>query len=82
MIVTEYYKTRNDGVDLQRTYSDEGYLLERNGVFYVEAIDPKNSGRTYVETNILVDKDVTTEDTATVEDYQNALSELGVNLDA
>ena len=81
MIVTEYYKKRNDGVDLQRTYSDKGYLLERNGVFYVEAIDPENSGRTYVETNIPVDEDVTTEDTATEEDYQNALMELGVDLD-
>lgn len=49
MIVTEFYRTREDGVNLVRTYSDEGYMIERDGNLYGEAIDPENSGRTYTE---------------------------------
>lgn len=51
MIVTEYYKTRADGVVLNRTYSDGGYMIERDGVRYSEAIDPAELGRTYTETD-------------------------------
>ena len=47
MIVTEYYKTRTDGVVLNRTYSDSGYMIERDGMRYSEAIDPADMGRTY-----------------------------------
>lgn len=50
MIVTEYYKTRADGVDLYRTFSDKGVMIERDGVQYSEAIDPAGSNRTYIET--------------------------------
>lgn len=49
MIVTEFYGTRNDGVNLVRTYSDKGCLIERDGNLYEEAIDPENSERTYIE---------------------------------
>ena len=52
MIVTEFYKTREDGVRLVRTYSDIGRLLERDGVLYEEAIDPEDSGRVYVESDM------------------------------
>lgn len=48
-IVTEYYRTRNDGVVLNRTYSDIGLLIERDGERYVEAIDPADLNRTYTE---------------------------------
>lgn len=51
MIVTEYFKTRKDGVALNRTYSDEGYMIERDGVRYSEAIDPADMNRAYVETD-------------------------------
>ena len=51
MIVTEYYKTRSDGVVLHRTYSDVGMMIERDGVRYSEAIDPAHLGRTYTETD-------------------------------
>ena len=51
MIVTEYFKTRKDGVVLNRTYSDEGYMIERDGVRYSEAIDPAEFGRQYIETD-------------------------------
>lgn len=49
MIVTEYYMTREDGVVLNRTYSNTGLLIERDGVQYTEAIDPADSGRVYIE---------------------------------
>ena len=54
MLVTKYYKTREDGIRLLRTYSDLGFQLERNGVLYDDAIDPENECRTYKETNILI----------------------------
>lgn len=52
MIVTEFYKIREDGVRLVRTYSDEGKMIERDGVVYEEAIDPAEPIRTYIETDI------------------------------
>lgn len=51
MIVTEYYRTREDGVVLNRTYSDEGMMIERDGVRYSEAIDPADLDRQYTETD-------------------------------
>lgn len=51
MVITEYYKTREDGVVLNRTYSDAGYMIERDGVLYSEAIDPAELERTYTETD-------------------------------
>ena len=51
MIVTEYYKTREDGVVLNRTYSDKGMMIERDGVRYDEAIDPVEMNRQYTETD-------------------------------
>lgn len=50
MIVTEYYMTRKDGVVLNRTYSDRGMMIEREGVRYSEAIDPADLNRVYTET--------------------------------
>lgn len=50
MIMTEYYKTREDGVVLNRTYSDLGMMIERDGIRYSEAIDPADLGRAYTET--------------------------------
>ena len=54
MIVTEFYMTRNDGVNLYRTYSDAGYQIERDSIVYDEAIDPENSDRVYTETTELI----------------------------
>lgn len=53
MIITEFYRTRDDGTNLVRTYSDKGYMIERDGIRYGEAIDPENSGRIYTETEML-----------------------------
>lgn len=57
MIITEQYMVREDGVVLVRTYSDEGYLIEQDGTgaIYSEAIDPVDSGRTYTETDVLIE---------------------------
>ena len=51
MIITEFYKTREDGVVLNRTYSDKGMMIERDGVRYSEAIDPAELNRQYTETD-------------------------------
>ena len=51
MIVTEYFRTRSDGVVLNRTYSDRGMMIERDGVRYDEAIDPAELNRQYIETD-------------------------------
>ena len=55
MLKTEYYKTRADGVVLNRTFSDTGMMIERDGVRYSEAIDPADLNRTYTETDEPVD---------------------------
>lgn len=55
MIQTEYYMTRTDGVVLNRTYSDIGMMIERDGIRYSEAIDPAEFGRTYIETDEPID---------------------------
>ena len=55
MILTENI-TINDRM-LTRTYSDSGYYIQRDGVRYEEAIDPAGSGRTYTETDDLIESD-------------------------
>ena len=55
MIITEYFMTRPDGVVLNRTYSDQGFMIQRDGVCYEEAIDPAELERTYTETDQLIE---------------------------
>jgi len=66
MIVTEFYMTRDDGVDLERTYSDRGFIIENTvtGELFSEVVNPVNSGRTYIETNErdFPDDDITAEE--------------------
>ena len=52
MIVIEYYKTRQDGVNLYRTYSDEQFMIRKIGTdeIYEEAIDVENAPYEYEET--------------------------------
>lgn len=70
--------------EYQRTYSDSGFYIERDGVEYSEAIDPLNSGREYTETDIQISQnyDATEDngDIATVNDYRAVLAEFGVNV--
>ena len=44
-----------------KTYSDAGFMIERDGVQYSEAIDPSEFDRTYTETDIPVEAEATTE---------------------
>ena len=50
-IVTKFYRTREDGVVLNRTFSDAGCMIERDGIRYSEAIDPAELNRQYTETD-------------------------------
>ena len=38
------------GTEFKKTYSDAGYMIERDGVRYGVAYDPVDSDRTYTET--------------------------------
>lgn len=64
MIITEYFKTREDGVILNRTYSDGGFYILQNetGIKYSEAVDVEGAPYTYSETDELipVEDEVTT----------------------
>lgn len=53
MVIKEFYETREDGVNLYRTYSDKGvYILQNEtGVEYSEAIDIEGTPYTYTETD-------------------------------
>ena len=53
MIKREFYKERNDGVKLYKTYSDENYRIQKVGTdeIYDEAIDIKGSNYEYIETD-------------------------------
>ena len=56
MVKTEYYRTRSDGVALNRTYSDENRMLIRNdGVMYSEAIDVEGAPYTYTESEEFIE---------------------------
>ena len=52
MIVREFYKTREDGVNLYKTYSNENYKIRQieTGAIYDEAIDVEGAEYTYEET--------------------------------
>ena len=52
MITTE--KLTINGKGFVRIFSDLGFMVEREGIRYEEAIDPAELGRTYVETDELV----------------------------
>ena len=66
-----------NGVMYAYTYSDSGFMIERDGVRYSEAVDPLDSVRVYTETDEPIDMGA---DEATVEDYQTALNEFGVGV--
>ena len=56
------------------TYSDSGFMIERDGVRYSEAVDPLDSGRVYTET----DEPIETSDMTTEERLQDAETALGI----
>ena len=57
MIKREHYATREDGVELIRTYSDAGLMIRKAGTkeVYEEAVDVKGAGYQYEETDTPVD---------------------------
>jgi hypothetical protein len=56
MVIKEFYRTREDGVNLYRNYSDTGhYIIQiETGVEYADAIDVENAPYTYAETDKLI----------------------------
>jgi hypothetical protein len=56
MVIKEFYRQREDGVNLYRNYSDAGFYIKQveTGVEYAEAIDVENAPYTYAETDKLI----------------------------
>lgn len=52
MIVKEFYRQRQDGVNLVKTYSDLGVYINKEGTDekYTCAIDVENANFVYIET--------------------------------
>lgn len=55
MIKVEIVTIRNN--EFRRTYSDEGYFIEREGELYEEACDPIDILREYTETDQLIEQE-------------------------
>ena len=79
MIKTEQLTINNK--QFTKTYSDAGFMIERDGVQYSEAIDPSEFGRTYTETDIPVESDIEPqpETDLTVKDTLEMLNDLEVD---
>lgn len=58
MIKKEFYITREDGVNLYRTYSDKNVYIEQEQTKnkYATAIDIEDSIYTYIETDIEIEE--------------------------
>lgn len=78
MIQTKYL---NDGT-LIKHYSDAGFLLLQNetGAKYSDPIDVVPCIYTYTETDESIEESERNPDEATIEDYQDALTEFGVKI--
>ena len=53
MVVTETITI--NGKEFVKNYSDAGYMIERDGVKYAEAIDPVGFDRVYTESDEFID---------------------------
>lgn len=60
MIQKEFYRTREDGVNLYRTYSDNRLMIRQidTNELYEEAIDVEDSMHSYEETEFLIKEDL------------------------
>jgi hypothetical protein len=78
MILTEFL---NDGT-LIKHYSDAGFMLLQveTGAKYSDPIDVVPCRYTYEETDEKIDSEEVNSNEATVEDYQDALGEFGVEV--
>ena len=73
-------KTENmtiNGKSFVKTFSDSGYMVERDGIRYSEAIDPAEFDRQYTETDEPIEGET---EEATETDYQNEMRRLGVDV--
>lgn len=59
MIKKEFFRTREDGINLYRTYSDKKYKIRKIGTneIYDEAIDIEGSDYRYEETDEKIEDD-------------------------
>lgn len=59
MIIIEFYKKREDGINLYKTYSDENYMIRKIGTdeIYEEAIDIEGANFEYEETDEKIEVD-------------------------
>jgi hypothetical protein len=59
MIVREFYRVREDGVTLYRTYSDANLMIRKVGTeeVYSEAIDVESAPYTYEETEEKIERE-------------------------
>ena len=53
MIITENLTISEK--EFIKTYSDDGFMIKREGVRYSEAIDPAEFNRQYIETDELIE---------------------------
>ena len=63
-----------NGVMYAYTYSDSGFMIERDGVEYSEAVDVTDAPYTYTETETLIE----TPEITTEERLQDAETALGI----
>lgn len=72
MIVKELYKTRNDGVNLFRTYSNENLIIRKVGTNeeYAEAIDLEGARFEYIETDKIIVNEADEDNNQNNEDYE------------
>ena len=58
-----------NGKSFIRTYSSSGYMIERDGIRYSEAIDPVEFNRVYTETDEPIEGEYMTETEAKAASY-------------
>lgn len=60
MIQKEFYRTREDGINLYRTFSDTGFKIQKVGTneIYSEAIDVEFAKYEYIETEELIEENI------------------------
>ena len=58
MVKREYFMTREDGVNLYRSYSDSGKYIQKVGTeeIYEEAVDIEGANYEYIETDKVGDE--------------------------
>ena len=77
-IVKEFYKTRNDGINLYKIYSNEGYIIHKLNTeeYYSEAIDVENMPFEYEETEEKIETEELTEIEEKAQAYDILIGEV------